>query len=203
MVLCQHESTNCTLTVKGGLRFAVVGLDLPGDGQLDSEAHEVHASGAAMLPRHPRRLHHHDSRVLRVSSRLLPWGGNPLLSGMSSARLHQLYITTFVSPWRLFHISGSPWTLPFSSPASGQECWRPSAHSSWYLFWWCPCILVLVFIWASHLLSPCPVLFLSYGFHLYVWHVHTRVVASASGVLLSAELLPLSLSLHFLCRLSG
>ena len=47
------------------------------------------------------------------------------------------------------------------------------------------------------------VLVVPYGFHLYVWHVHTSVVASASGVLLSAKLLLLPWSLHFFCALSG
>ena len=33
---------------------------------------------------------------------------------------------------------------------------------------WCPCILISVFLWVSHLLPPCPALFLSYGYHLCV-----------------------------------
>ena len=112
-----------------------------------------------------------------------------------------LPLLTF-SPWRLFHVSGSPWTLPISS-SCGRECWRPSAHSFWGPSWWCPCILISVFLAVSHLLPPCPALFWWYGIHHSVWHVHTSVVASASGVLLSAELLLLPWSLHFFCALSG
>ena len=78
-------------------------------------------------------------------------------------------IIVFFSPWRLFHVSGSPWKLPISSPC-GRECWRPSVHSSWYLSWWYPCISISVFLSVSHLLPPCPTLFWLYGFHLYVWH---------------------------------
>ena len=62
-------------------------------------------------------------------------------------------------------------------------------------------ILVLAFLWASDLLPPCPALISSYGYHIYVLHGH-GVVASTSCVLLSAELLLLSWSLHFLCGLS-
>ena len=76
------------------------------------------------------------------------------------------------------HLEGSS-TSPFSSYC-GREGWRPSAHSSSYLFWWCPaCISISVFLSVSNLLPPCPALFLSYGYRLYVWHVHTSVVASA------------------------
>ena len=83
-------------------------------------------------------------------------------------------VLTF-SPWRLFRVSGSPWTLPISS-SCGRECWRPSAHSFWCPSWWCPCILISVFLAVSHLLPPCPALFWWYGIHLSVWHVHTSVV---------------------------
>ena len=41
------------------------------------------------------------------------------------------------------------------------------------------------------------------AFIMYALEAHTSVVTSASGVLLSAVLLPLSRSLHFLCGLSG
>ena len=92
--------------------------------------------------------------------------------------------------------------LPISSPCC-RECWRPSVHSSWYLSWWYPCISISVFLSVSHLLPPCPTLFWLYGFNLYIWHVHTSVVASASGVLLSAGLLLLPWSLRFFCALSG
>ena len=45
-------------------------------------------------------------------------------------------------------------------------------------------------------------LLLSYGYHLCIWHVHTNVVSSTSCVLLLAELLSLTLSLHFVRSLS-
>ena len=102
--------------------------------------------------------------------------------------VNRWWLLTFFSPWRLFHISGSPWKLPISSPYD-RECWRLSAHSSWCLFWWYPCISFSVFLSVSHSLPPCPALFWWYGIHLFVWHVHTSVVASVSDVLLSAELL--------------
>ena len=51
--------------------------------------------------------------------------------------------------------------------------------------------LISVVLAVSHLLPPCPALFWWYGINLYFWHVHTSVVVSASGVLLSAERLPL------------
>ena len=59
--------------------------------------------------------------------------------------------------------------LTFSNPC-GQECWRPSAHPSSYLFWWCPCVLMLVFLWVSHFLPPCPALFWS------LWSSYLRLV---------------------------
>ena len=121
---------------------------------------------------------------------------------LNHSATHSNNINFLTSPWRLFHVSGSPWKLPISSPC-GRECWRPSVHSSWYLSWWYPCISISVFLSVSHLLPPCPTLFWLYGFHLYVWHVHTSVVASASGVLLSVGLLLLPWSLRFFCALSG
>ena len=67
------------------------------------------------------------------------------------------------------------------------------------------CLLNFGLPLGSHLLPPCPALFLSYGYHLYVWHVHTSVVVSASGVLLfwlNCCRSP-DLTLHFFCALSG
>ena len=63
-------------------------------------------------------------------------------------------------------------------------------------------ISMFVFYCVSHIVPPCPALFLSYGYHIYVSHVHTSVVASASGELLLADLLPLSWYRPFLCGLS-
>ncbi len=68
-------------------------------------------------------------------------------------------LTIFFSP--------SLWILTLSS-LCGQEYWRPSSPSSWYLFSWCPCILLFVFpgshtfylhilvIWPSYLRLTCP-----------------------------------------------
>ena len=91
-----------------------------------------------------------------------------------------------LSPWRLFHVSGSPLIGAYCQ--SRDEWWCMSAHSSSYLFWWCSWfyISVLVFLWVTHL-PPCPALFLLYGYRIYVSHVHTSLVASESCVLLSAE----------------
>ena len=64
------------------------------------------------------------------------------------------------------------------------------------------CILLRISSDSVHLnflLPPCPALFLSCDYHLYVSHVHT--ITSASDVLLLAELLSLSRSIHFLCGL--
>ena len=88
---------------------------------------------------------------------------------------------------RLYHTSGSPWILPFCNPCGNGRS-RPSSHPSWYIFWWCPCIVRLVFLWVSHLLPPCTALFLSYVYHLYVFHAPTLVVVYVSDVLLSVEL---------------
>ena len=100
------------------------------------------------------------------------------------------------------HIEGSSTSVGrpgnCQSPVLAVENVDLSVLSSWYLSWGYPCISISVFLSVSHLLPPCPTLFWLYGFHLYVWHVHTSVVASASGVLLSAELICMKYRILFL-----
>ena len=47
-------------------------------------------------------------------------------------------------------------------------------------------------------MSSTVLVIICYGYNLYVSHIYASVVASAPGVLLSAELLPVFRSLHFL-----
>ena len=83
---------------------------------------------------------------------------------------------SLLCPW-LLHIGGSPLKAILQSLRS-----RMLMSFSPFFFIsllmpssWCPYIFILVFLWVAHL-PPCPALFWSYGYHLYVRHVHTSIV---------------------------